>query len=191
MIAASLGVTAASAKPGMIGKMPAADFAKVNKEAGAKVEAITAGGKALSKGDAALLKDIATGGMMQLEVSRLAVKMAKSDDVRTIAQAEVEEQTVLGAKLKEIAKAGGAELPEEPDATTKEMVAKLKAKSGADFDKAYLEESGVEGHELLKSTMNRVREKADDAAIKNIATTALPLIETHLQVSKDEMADLG
>ena len=191
VVAASFGVSTAGAKTGMIGKMPSADYKKMNTEAGAKVEAIKADGKSLSKGDAALLNDIAVGGMMQLEVSRVAVKMATSEDVRTIAQAEVEEQTILSAKLKEFAKAGGVDLPKEPDATTKEMVAKLKAKSGAEFDKSYLEESGVEGHKQLKATMSRVREKAEDAAIKSLATTALPLIESHLQVSQDEMAELG
>lgn len=39
--------------------------------------------------------------------------------------------------------------------------------------------------------MDKVQSKAADATFKPIAATALPLIKTHLQVSQDEMKDLG
>jgi putative membrane protein len=134
---------------------------------------------------------MAMGGMMQLELGKVAVKMGSSDDVKMIAKAEVEEQMILSAKLMEIAKSGGAKLPESPDEKTAGAVKMLKEKSGAEFDKAYLKHSGIEGHEMLKATMEKVSAKAESASLKGVAMAALPLIKVHLQVSKDESAELA
>ena len=98
---ASLTHSIAHAADGKVGKVDPAEFKKINKEAGAKLAAIKPTSDPLSNADGALRIEIATGGMMQLEMSRAAVDKATSQDVRAIAQAEVEEQTGLAAKLKE------------------------------------------------------------------------------------------
>ncbi|HYF36727.1 MAG TPA: DUF4142 domain-containing protein [Prosthecobacter sp.] len=193
MAAAGLSLTSTFAAPageGKIGNLSAAEFDKMNKAAGAKVKALKPSAVALSKGDAKLMMEIAAGGMMQLEASRLAIQKATAADVRKIAEAEVEEQTGLSMKLQEFAAAKQITLPSTPDKKAAKTVGKLQEAAGADFDRAYLTESGVKGHELLQETMTRVQEKAEDADLKALAATALPLIQTHLQVSRDEMAAL-
>lgn len=179
------------AAAGKVGNLDPVEFTRINKEAGAKLASIKPGAEPLSGADKKLLLEIAAGGTMQLEMSKAAVAKATSEDVRAVAQAEVEEQTGLAAKLKEVAAAKSVTLPEGPDEKTKKMVAKLQAMSGTDFDRAYLKQSGVEGHEKLNATMDKVQSKAADATLKTIAATALPLIKTHLQVSQDEIKDLG
>jgi putative membrane protein len=180
-----------AAAPGQIGGMSVEEFKAINKAAGDKVKAIEPGSERLSGDDGKLMERIALGGMMQLELSRLATKMAKSDDVRTIADAEVEEQLGLSAKLKKVAAAKGATLPESPDEETKKMMQKLQGLFGAEFDKAYLTESGVKGHALLNKTMVDVQAKAGDETLKAIAKTALPLIQTHLRVAEEELQDFA
>jgi putative membrane protein len=180
----------AFAKSGYIGKLEAAQFKTTNEEAGMKVKAIKPTGTKLSEDDAELLKEVAMGGMMQLEISKVAVTMATSEDVKVLAMAEVDEQTVLGTKIKEIAMSGGVTLPAVPDEGTMKMIADLKEKKGLEFDKAYLKGSGIDGHKKLQSTMEKVRDKASDAALKTIAATALPLIEIHLHASQDEAKDM-
>lgn len=183
--------SAFAAHDGKIGTIDAAEWTKLNKEAGEKVKAIKPGAEKLSDSDQKLMLEIAAGGMMQLELSKTAVAKATSADVKAYAQAEVEEQTGLAAKLKEIAAAKGATLPEAPDDKTKKAVEKLNAKSGADFDLDYLQHSGVDGHEKLEKTMSKVVSQAADATLKTVASTALPLIKTHLQAARDEMKDKG
>lgn len=190
-LAATFSLGLAFAKPGMLGKLGPDEFKKLNADGGASVKAITPDGKKFSESDADLLKEIAAGGMMQLEASKLVVKMASSEDVRIIAQAEVEEQTILGAKLKEIAADGGVTLPSEPGPKTKEAIDELKSKSGLELDKAYLQQSGIEGHEILQATMEKVQAKAEDATLKLIASTTLPLIKSHLDVAKAESSDMN
>ncbi|MDB6152761.1 MAG: hypothetical protein JWL90_1214 [Chthoniobacteraceae bacterium] len=183
--------SAFAAHDGKVGALDIAEWTKINMEAGAKVKAIKPSSDKLSESDQKLMIEIAAGGMMQLELSKAAVAKATSADVKAYAQAEVDEQTGLAAKLKEIATAKGATLPETPDDKIKKAVEKLNAKSGADFDHAYLEQSGVEGHEKLDKTMSKVQSKAQDATLKEVAATALPLIKTHLQAARDEIKDKG
>lgn len=189
-IALTFGMTQLQAASGMLGKMGPDEWKKANSDAGAKVKGLAAGSKALSEDDAELLKEIAMGGMMQLQLSEVAARMGSSEDVKMIASAEVEEQTIVGAKVKEIAKAGGVTLPEGPDEEAREAIEKLKAMKGLELDKHYLKVSGVDGHEKLKDTMEKVRSKAESQVLKDLAETTLPIIKVHLQVSKDEASDM-
>ncbi len=189
--AAFLTQNAFAAHDGKIGTIDAAEWTKINLEAGQKVKAIKPGAEKLSDADQKLMLEIASGGMMQLELSKAALAKATSADVKAYAQAEVDEQTGLATKLEEIAGAKGVTLPETPDDKTKKAVEKLNAKSGADFDREYLQESGVDGHQKLEKTMSKVESKAADATLKTVASTALPLIKTHLQAARDEMKDKG
>jgi putative membrane protein len=172
-----------------VGKLEPAEFKKINSEAGAKVKALKADATALSDVDKALAGEIALGGMMQLQASELALKKIGSADVKLIAEAEVEEQKELAAKLKEFAAAKDIKLPDKLDEEGRQLLEELREAGSA--DRTYLEKSGVKGHEELKRTMMKVSKEAKDPMLKALAETALPLIEVHLAVSKDEVATMS
>lgn len=179
-----------SAGSAMLGSMSQQEFDRINKEGAAKVKAIKPTKDPLSSADQELMMQVAKGGMMQLEVSRMAVQQASSEPVRKLAQSEVEEQTGLSAKLKEMATAKGITLPTTPDAQTQAMLTKMKGVSGADFDRLYVEQSGVKGHEQLDKVMSSVESGAKDAGLKGLAAAAHPLVKTHLTVSKAMLAKM-
>jgi len=189
-LALTIGSSNTWAASGMLGKIGPDEWKKANEDAGAGVKALSAGSSPLSEDDAKLLKEIAMGGMMQLKLSEVAASMASSEDVKMIAKAEVEEQTIVGAKVKEIAAASGVTLPAEPDEDTTKAVEKLKALKGLELDTHYLDETGIKGHEKLKDTMEKVQSKAASSVLKALAGATLPIIKVHLQVSKDEAADM-
>lgn len=168
----------------MVGKETKSEFDSQNQKGAAAVSAVTATPAKLSSADQNLMLEVAKGGMMQLEVSRLAVQKATSPEVRALAQAEVDEQTGLSAKLQEIASAKGVTLPTTPDADTQAMIAKLQGMSGAAFDKAYVQESGVKGHQKLDGVMAKVESNASDSNLKGIGKAAHPLVKIHLQVAR-------
>lgn len=161
------------------------DLTRKNKEGGAAVAAVRASSSPLSTADKDLMMRVAMGGMQQLEISRIAVQKASSENVRKLAQLEVEEQTGLSNKLKEIAAAKGITLPTSPDAGTQAMIERMQGMSGADFDRNYVQKSGVEGHEKLDSVMSTVHSSAQDASLKSLASAAHPLVKAHLQASRD------
>ncbi|MCK8494419.1 DUF4142 domain-containing protein [Spirosoma sp. RP8] len=169
----------------MVGKESKSEFDRQNKKGAAAVSAISAGNAKLSSADQDLMMQVAKGGMMQLEVSKAALQKTSNNEVRELAQAEVDEQTGLSAKLKEIASAKGVTLPSEPDAETQAMVAKMQGMSGMELDRMYVQESGVNGHEKLDKVMSMVKSNASDPALKDVAKAAHPLVKTHLKVSKE------
>ena len=97
-----------------LGKMSMEEFKQKNAQGAAAVSAITPTDVALSVTDKQLMLDVALGGMMQLEVSKIAVQKATNEAVRTLAQGEVDEQTGLSAKLKAIAAVKRVALPAMP-----------------------------------------------------------------------------
>lgn len=174
----------------MVGKESKSEFDRMNKKGAADVAAIQPSSAKLSSADQALMMEVAKGGMMQLEVSKVAVQKASKEEVRQLAQAEVEEQTGLSAKLKEIAQAKGVTLP-SPDAETQAMLTKMQAASGMAFDRMYTTESGVKGHEKLDTVMSKVKSSASDGNLKSVAQAAHPLVKAHLKVSREIVAKMS
>lgn len=168
----------------LIGKETKAEFDRQNQKGAAAVSAVSATPAKLSSADQQLMMTVAKGGMMQLEVSKVALQKASSPAVRQFAQAEVDEQTGLSAKLQEIAQAKGITLPSAPDPQTKAMVTKLQGLSGTSFEKMYMDESGVKGHEKLDKVMSTVESTASDASLKGVGKAAHPLVKTHLTVAR-------
>lgn len=178
----SAGINAGSTN--MVGKESQQEFNNQNKKGAAAVSAVSPTTAKLSSADQSLMMEVAKGGMMQLEVSKVAQQKATNPEVRQLAQAEIDEQTGLSAKLKEIADAKGVTLPDTPDAETQAMVTKLQGMSGAELDRMYVTESGVKGHEKLDKVMSKVESSASDTSLKGIAKAAHPLVKTHLKVAK-------
>jgi putative membrane protein len=173
-----------------IGKMSVADFNAINAKGNTAVSAVTATGTALSAGDKQLLLKIAAGGQRQLAISQAVLAKATNEQVKLLAQSEVEEQTGVAAKLKEIATAKNVTLPEGPDAAAQQLVTQVNGLSGTAVDAFYLKQGGIKGHELLQATMLSVTAVAKDAALKKLATATLPVIRTHLTVSRQVQATM-
>lgn len=173
-----------SSQTGMIGNMSREEFDRINAQGNAAVAAIMPTSAPLSKNDQKLMMEVAMGGMMQLEMSRVAVQRATNEEARILAQSEVEEQTGVSAKLSEIASAKGMPMPMAMNSKVQSMVAKMQGMSGADFDRFYVRESGVKGHEKLEKTMTKVQSKASDPAMTNLAAATMPVIRMHQQVSR-------
>lgn len=167
-----------------IGGMSRAEFDRINADGAAKVAAVKPSSAPLSAGDKKLLMQMAQGGMMQLQVSQAALPKVSRDDVRTLAQSEVDEQTGLSQKLTEIAGAKGVTMPSEPAAGTAAILQQMEGKSGSNLDMYYTKTSGIEGHKKLEATMTTVSKTAKDPALKAVANAALPLIKTHMRVAK-------
>lgn len=178
---------ALGAEDGKIGRIEAGEWAKINREAGEKLQAIKPDSTPLSDSDQSLLAEMAAGSLVQLTLSQVAALQAVRAEAKAYAEAEVEEQRGLAVKLKEIAGAKGVVLPEVTADELQEAADKMKAVDRLEFDAVYLGASGVDGHQQIEKTMQKVQTSARDAALKSLAETTLPLIRIHLQAARDEM----
>ncbi|WP_019986981.1 DUF4142 domain-containing protein [Rudanella lutea] len=176
----------------MVGRESKAEFDRMNKKGAADVSGVRPSSAKLSDADSKLMMEVAKGGMVQLAVSKVAAEKATNPEVRELARAEVEEQTGLAAKLKEIAAAKGVTLPTAPDSEAQAMIAQMEGTAaGTQFDMAYVRESGVNGHQKLDKVMDMVRSQASDASLKSLEMAAHPLVKNHLKVSQDILSKLG
>ncbi len=168
-----------------IGNMSREDFNKKNQKGNEEVAAIKPTKDRLSEADQRLLMLIAAGGQKQLAMSQAAVGKVVRDDVKTLAQSEVEEQTGIAAKLQEIAMAKGVTLPAGPDEAARMAMDKMNGMEGPELERAYVKTSGVEGHIDLEKTMEMVKKRTADPALKDLAKATLPVIMMHKKVSME------
>jgi putative membrane protein len=191
MLSLSMGISAFAQQADKVGKLSADEFKQINTQGNEMVAAITPDQSALSAADKQLMMKVAAGGQRQLALSQALLDKVSDPQVKMLAASEVEEQTGVAAKLKEIATAKGVTLPEGPDAAAQSLVSRTENLSGAAADAFYLTEGGIKGHELLQKTMTTVNGTAKDAALKGLAAATLPVIRTHLSVSKDVKSTMG
>jgi predicted outer membrane protein len=138
-------------------------------------------GAKLSSGDAGILKDMAMANMAEIEGGKMAQSKGTSAEVKAFAQQMIDDH---GANLKEVqtlAEARGVTLPTEPDAKHKAMAAKLEKMSGADFDKAYMKQAGVQDHKTVHAKLMAASKKAKDADVKALVDKTEPVVAQHLK----------
>jgi putative membrane protein len=95
----------------------------------------------------------------------------------------VTDHSKAGDELAAIAKTKNIPLPTGPDADQQKMAADLGAKSGKDFDKAYVD-GMVDGHEKAVKLFTDASQNCKDADLKAFATKTLPTLKMHLDSIK-------
>jgi len=174
-----------------IGNMSVTEFNNLNTNGSQMVKAITPTRGTMSQSDQQLLIQVASGVQRQLAISQAVLEKLTNPQVKMLAASEVEEQTGVAAKLKEIATAMGLTLPANADSSGQNIKSQIQNLSGNQLDSYYLNEGGIRGHELLQQTMTMVNSTAKDPSLKQLATATLPVIRTHLTVSRDIRSSMG
>jgi putative membrane protein len=121
----------------------------------------------------------------------LAVKKAKSADVKRFARLMEGEHHALRAQGQQLAKKLNV-TPQPPanfDMPDKQKAAMsdLESKSGADFDKAYIDHE-VQYHILVLDTANQALTAAQAQELKDLIQKAAPVIQKHLDMAKQIQA---
>jgi predicted outer membrane protein len=141
----------------------------------------TASGAKLSSGDAGILKDMAMANMAEIEGGKLAQSKGQSAEVKSFGQQMIDDHSANLKEVQALAQARGVTLPAEPDAKHKAMAAKLEKMSGADFDKAYMKQAGVQDHKTVHSKLMTASKKAKDPEVKALVDKTEPVVAQHLK----------
>lgn len=123
--------------------------------------------------------DAATGGMMEVELGMMAEQKAKSQGVKDFGKMMVDDHTKINDNLKDIASKKNIDLPASITPDQKKDVDKLSKKSGADFDKAYVDMM-VDDHKKDIDAFKKAQGNVSDNDIKNFITNSLPILQKHL-----------
>jgi putative membrane protein len=212
-------------------------------------QAGTTGAGMLSNDDKKFIMEAAHGGMMEVELGKIAAQKATSDEVKQFAQRMVDDHSKANDELMQLASSKGVMMNHSmgtgagasgtdsqmsssntqttsSDARTtgqtsgsgttqtsgsntmsgqgqsssnasadeakmmkkhQEMVSKMSALSGADFDRKYMEHM-VKDHEKDVSLFERESTRGSDADVKAWATKTLPTLRDHLRMARDTEA---
>lgn len=129
---------------------------------------------------AEFLTEAASGGMMEVELGKLAQEKSQNARVKDFGAMMVKDHSAAGDELKQLAMSKNVSLPEAPLPKHQDKINELKEKSGADFDKAYVDMM-VSEHKEDVDEFQDATDNDKDADVKAFASKTLPVLQGHLQ----------
>lgn len=136
-------------------------------------------GGAVNEMDAKFANDAAVAGMAEVAAGKVASQKATNPQVKDFAKMMVMDHTKANEELMAIAKKKNITLPAAPDADHQKMLTDLSAKTGKDFDKAYVD-AMVSGHKKVASMLEDASKNCKDSELMGFAAKTLPTVKAHL-----------
>ena len=134
--------------------------------------------KATTSSPESFMKDAAEGSMAEVQLGKLAGQKSKDPEIKKFGQMMVTDHTAAGNDLKVLAIKKKFTLPTDIG-SHKSTYDKLNGLSGADFDKAYVDEM-VSDHQSDLSAFQKESENATDPDVKAFAAKVVPVVKKHL-----------
>jgi putative membrane protein len=152
-------------------------------QAGSTRAASPAGSSQLASSDRQFIMEAARGGMAEVELGQLASDKAESPAVKQFAQRMVTDHGKANDELKSLAQSKNIMLPTDLDAKHKATKDRLSKLSGAQFDRAYMQDM-VSDHQKDVSEFKKQSTSAKDPELKAWAAKTLPTLQEHLQMAQ-------
>lgn len=129
------------------------------------------------------IMDAAMGGLMEVELGRVAAEKGMNDAVKQFGQRMVDDHSKANSELMSLASSKGMTLPAELDAKHRAEVTKFSALSGAELDREYTKMM-VSDHRKDVSEFEKESTRATDPDLKAFATKTLPTLQEHLRMAE-------
>jgi putative membrane protein len=136
---------------------------------------------ALSDKDKAFMKEAAMGGMMEVDMGKMAQQKGKSDDVKKIGGTMITDHSKANAELMGIAKKKGVDLSKAK--------APKHSMNDANFDKEYLGMM-LQDHQKDLAAFQAEAKNGSDADVKAFASKTSTVIKKHLDMVKAAQAKM-
>jgi putative membrane protein len=136
---------------------------------------------------------VAQGNLAEIELGRLGEHKAESNEVKQFARLMVTAHTRLNQEIQDLAHQKGATFPSDIGKENKRIKTNLEKLSGANFDKAYIQQIIAEYNKNI-ALYRRQSQKSDDKNLKNWAAKNLPLLQEHLRLARsiqDNLTESG
>lgn len=129
---------------------------------------------------AEFMNEAASAGMMEVQLGQLAQQQGSSQQVKDFGQMMVQDHSQANQQLQNVAQGMQMTLPAVMMEKHQEHVNDLQAKSGADFDNAYMDMM-VKDHREDVNKFEQAQRNVTDAALKGWIDNTLPTLRTHLE----------
>ena len=117
--------------------------------------------------------------LYEIESSTLASTKAASAEIKEVAGHIKTDHQKSSADLKTAAQSASVTVTPQLDAEKQRMLDELKAASGAEFDRLFLEQQKT-AHQKALSLLQGYSSGGDNAALKEFATKGAPIVKGHL-----------
>jgi putative membrane protein len=143
---------------------------------------VKSGGEAkLSDQDKQFIKDAASGGLMEVELGKIAAQNAFSDEVKNFGRRMQEDHGKANKELAQLAKTKGVDVPKELVAKHKSSLDRLSKLSGKEFDGEYMK-AMLEAHREDLKKFQSEAETGQDPQLKEFAKKHVPILKKHLEL---------
>ena len=144
----------------------------------------------VSEEDAEFARDAASGGMMEVQLGKMAGERAASSQVKEFGNRMEKDHSKANAELKKIAAKKNIKLPTELEAKHKATVNKLSKLKGQEFDREYMS-TMVEEHKEDIEKFQQQADKGNDPELKKFAQEHVPILKKHLQLAQQTHKQVG
>lgn len=138
----------------------------------------------LNRGDRKFVDAAAKGGMMEVELGRVAADKASDPAVKQFGERMVRDHGEANKKLMDVAQAKGMTPSAKLKSSDQRMLDKLSRMSGNQFDRAYMDDM-VRDHKKDISDFQKEAKSGKDAELKRFAEDTLPVLQEHLKMAQD------
>jgi putative membrane protein len=133
---------------------------------------------------------VSAGGMAEVQFAKLAMEKASSSAVKEFAGHMIDDHTKANEKLAAIADASKIPLPDKLDPDHERILAELKKRDRAEFDKFYIS-SQVTDHQKTALLLEWEIDSGEDAEMQRFAAGILPKVLDHLRMAREIQAELA
>jgi putative membrane protein len=133
--------------------------------------------------DAEFVIKAASGGMFEVESSKIAKDAAKAEEVKKFAEMMITDHEKANKELMDVAKKANLGLPLKMLDEHQKMLEKVKGAKGSDFDKTYME-TQVAAHEEAVALFSNAAKNVKEANLRAFAEKTLPVIKEHHEHAK-------
>jgi len=137
----------------------------------------------MSNDEQSAMKQVAQANINEVEVGKIAQAKAQSPDVKKFGEKMVQDHGKMLEDLKALAKKKDVALPDKVAAKEFAQTKLMERKSGAEFDKEFMEHM-VKDHEKDLKDVQQIADKAKDPDFKAALQKAMPVIREHLRLAQ-------
>ena len=137
----------------------------------------------MDNNDISAMKQLAQANLSEIAAGKTAAEKAQSPDVKKFGQKMVDDHTKMLEDLRTLAKKKNVALPQDPDVKDLAQMKLMERKSGAEFDKDYMEHMVKDHEQDAKDTQN-IAAKAKDPDFKAAVQKANVKIKEHLALAE-------
>ncbi|MEJ7932231.1 DUF4142 domain-containing protein [Ramlibacter sp. AN1015] len=172
--------TGSTGATGVMAPKPSAAAANANANANARDAQAKKGEDKLARGDRKFIEDAAASNMFEMQAAQLAVEKSSSPEVKSFANELLKEHKTASQELQQIASRHQVEMPKELPRGKRSTLEDLRKQSGAEFDRTFAKEVGVEAHEDTVKRFQKASKDLKNPELKAWAEKTLPKLEEHL-----------